>query len=437
MRWARALTEPPSCTATEDKLPEAFGTDDSDLEDTERERAYRRSVSEPASTNLRPRLLDALTAVDTSLPFAADSRPTRSKVPPPLVNGLLCAISLVSGGLVPVLVDFSKTAKIFGPLGQHVATPYTTLSLVRAETAFNVAFGLAAIYVMRSPGGMAPLWDVNLHCMMLPLSAVYCIGDIATLCAIGLGGGPLYVALSNSRLLFAALLSHLILDRRQSLKQWMLLAEITIATGAFVVLGAGDQYASGSNGLVVVGTGWALAKAFLSGMAAVLTESRYKQLDLWHANTLLKAQSYLMVLALSVLRQMFVEDLPLCGAKEMLRQESDASDWRCIDSQGWDKWTWAVLVAEISTGWLSVAVLTRMSAISKFLCKTATAPTLYLLYCYMGWGGMRFDTSRFVAVLMIVAGILAYALAPYIAQLRRYADVPHWIRGYPRTISRV
>ena len=35
-------------------------------------------------------------------------------------------------------------------------------------------------------------------------------------------------------------------------------------------------------------------------------------------------------------------------------------------------------------GWLSVAILTRLSAIAKFVCKAACAPSLYVAYCLLG-----------------------------------------------------
>lgn len=432
----RALTTPAaSGTAawSADRPEEQELDEDSDFDF--QPRLLRRAVSEPARPAKRPSLFAALDAVDSALPFARKA--ARVQPPPALANLVLCAVSLVAGCIFPVLVDLSKTAIAFGPHGEEVGQlPYTPLSVLRTEAAFNVGLGIVAIAVRRSPGGFAPLRRAELHLMMLPLTLVYCLGDIAALCAIDSGGGPLYIAISNSRLLFAAGVSQCLLGRRQSPRQWLLLAEISMATAAFAALSAGGRKRGGqadaARGSLRAAAGicWAVAKAFLSGTAAVLTELRYKKLNLWHANTLLKGQSLAVALAASAVHAALApKEVPLCGS-----DAAATSAW-CVDRRGWDRWTWAVLAAEIGTGWLSVAVLTRMSAIAKFVCKTATAPSLYLLYCGTGFGGFRFEVPAFVAVSMIAAGILAYTAEPYLDALRRDAE-KLWAMHYPRLLRR-
>merc|ERR1740123_1858738 len=105
-----------------------------------------------------------------------------------------------------------------------------------------------------------------------------------------------------------------------------------------------------------------------------MTESRFKNINLWQANALLKGQSLVVAFSTLALRSALprehfplrsalpLEEFPLCGTKEAMH-----AAW-CVDRKGWDAWTWAVLLSEIGTGWLTVAVLTRMSAIAKFIC---------------------------------------------------------------------
>jgi len=404
----------------------------------------RRAVTEPARPKRRPSFLQALFAVDSALPFSGKVlfavdlvlQSAREAVgivppPPPVVNLLLCVVSLAAGCIFPVLVDLSKTATAFGPDGAQVSQlPYRTASVLQTEAAFNVGLGILAIAVGYSKGGFSPLLRTDLHLQMLPLTLVYCLGDIAALCAIERGGGPLYIAITNSRLLVAAGVSHCVLGRRQNRRQWLLLAEISLATVAFAVFDAGsknrEKGGDSSFGRAAVGISWALVKAFLSGLAAVLTECRYKKIDLWHANTLLKGQSLLVALLGGMLHwQLGPDEVPLCGTAEAVN-----SPW-CVDRRGWDLKTWAVLTCEIGTGWLSVAVLTRMSAIAKFVCKTAAAPSLYLFYSVTGVNGFRFDGASFVAVSLLATGILAYTAEPYLAYLQRDAQ-KLWAGHYPR-----
>jgi len=340
--------------------------------------------------------------------------------------------SLLASCLFPVLVDLSKTATVFGPNSDTLKVyPYTPLSLIRAEAVFNVFLGLMVLLISGQQEKFAPLVSIKFHLMILPLSITYCIGDLATMLAIGNGGGPLYIAVGNSKLFFAAGLSHTVLGRRQSLRQWTLLVEISAATVLYAALSTKGSSMTDMQGFrAMMGIGWAVLKAFLSGAAAVLTECRYKTTSLWHANTILKAQSLGFALIISALHPLMVEDLPVCSTPAAPPID------KCIDHIGWDRWTWAVLAAAIGTGWLSVAVLTRMSAIAKFVCKTATAPVLYIIYCCFGWGGLHFEIPRFIAVIMIVVGICGYTVEPHLDALhQKVSDM--WVVEYPRSIRDV
>lgn len=348
-----------------------------------------------------------------------------------MVNLALCIVNLLSGCLCPALVDMSKSATAYGPAGHHRPfMPYSALSVVCAEALFNVALGLLAIAFLKSPTGFAPLLEPKLQSTMLPLTMIYVLGDYAALRAIDGGGGPLYAAISNSKLLVAAAVSHCVLARRQSLRQWFFLAEISVATVAFACLGASSSSRHSSGNRAASGICWAFAKALLSGVAAVMTESRYKHINLWQANTLLKGQSLVVALSTMALRSTLPHDeLPLCGT-----EAARHSAW-CVDRKGWDAWTWAVLLCEIGTGWLSVAVLTRMSAIAKFICKSATAPSLYLFYCVNGFHGSHFEWPSFLAVSMVASGIFAYAAEPHMELLRDNME-KLWAGEYLRALRR-
>jgi len=407
------------------------GMSDSDSDIEVPKGPHRRSVSEPATPVWQQRnLLNALDAVDSSLPFSKRRAALFWRPPSPVVNLALCVVNLLSGCLCPALVDLSKSATAYGPEGHHRAfMPYSALSVVCAEALFNVVLGIVAIAVQKSPSGFAPLLEPKLHSTMLPLTVIYVLGDYAALRAIDGSGGPLYAAISNSKLLVAAALSHFVLARRQSLRQWFFLAEISAATVAFACLGASSR--DGSEHRAASGVCWAFAKALLSGIAAVMTESRYKHINLWQANTLLKGQSLVVALSTMALRSALPrEEIPLCGT-EAARHAA----W-CVDRKGWDARTWAVLFCEIGTGWLSVAVLTRMSAIAKFICKSATAPSLYLFYCVNGLHGSHFEWPSFLAVSMVASGIFAYAAEPHMELLRDNMEklwAGEYLRGLRRT----
>eukprot|EP00933_Yihiella_yeosuensis_P075347 TRINITY_DN84685_c0_g1_i1.p1 TRINITY_DN84685_c0_g1~~TRINITY_DN84685_c0_g1_i1.p1 ORF type:complete len:427 (+),score=55.41 TRINITY_DN84685_c0_g1_i1:99-1379(+) len=375
-----------------------------------------RMTSAPAKLYTRQDfLVRRLDAVDSGLPC----EPAQGKNPaeeagipplPPLANCLLCLVSLISGCLIPALVDLSRTATLESPDGvTERRFPYTPHSIIRSEASFNMVLGLVMI------GSRAPersfsktfstLWSKDLHLSMLPLTLVYFVGDFAALCAIGSAGGPLLIAVSNTRLIFSAVASRIFLRRGQTTRQWFSLVAITAATMVYTVLSTSYD-GSQSNSIAssaYAGIGWAVLKACCSSIAAVLTEKRYEKLDLWRANTLLKMQTLLVSCLFSVL---------LAGN---VQQKSV-----------WDCWTWAVLAGEVGSGWLNIAILTRMSAVVKFVCKAGTSPCLYLLYCVTGFGGLQFQLPTFAAAMSIAVGILMYSdWSPWLRMIN-----PRWVDNY-------
>ena len=269
-------------------------------------------------------------------------------------NALLCAVSLLTGCLMPALADHSRTATLYGPEGIKIERrlPYRASSVIMAEAAINVMIGVVAI-LCRSG---SCLFSRAQHLQMLPLTLVYCLGDVAALSAIGSGGGLLYLTVINSRLLFAAAASKVLLNRRLTQREWALFAVITVSIVLFAAQrGSHDASREGA----AIGCSLALLKALLGAVAAVLTESRYRSLDIWEANTLLKMQTFMVALVFAQLGQFFLEDIANCPQGDLSKLTE-----KCIDRRGWDSWTWVVVIAEVGNGWLSVAILTRVSVLS-------------------------------------------------------------------------
>lgn len=320
------------------------------------------------------------------------------------MNLLLCAVNLLAGCFMPAVTDRSRTATVYGPShdGKTIVAidqrfPYSPATLIMSEAVANIAIGMIGMIFSARP--WRSLLDLELHCNMFPLTLIYVIGDIAALGAIGSGGGLLYLTVVNSRLLFAALASTMIMKQRLECLQWGLLASITTCIVIFATghVRSEDESSSGATVALLL----ALLKSFLSALAAVLTETRYKNRNIWEASTLLKMQSFVVAVLLTQVRS---EPLQLCPQPLTL---TSLPSGRCMDRHGWDRWTWTVLLAEVSNGWLSLAILTRLSAIAKFVCKAACAPSLYVAYCFLGWN--QFKPQLFASVLIMTISIVLYA----------------------------
>ncbi|CAE7719571.1 unnamed protein product [Symbiodinium sp. CCMP2592] len=319
----------------------------------------------------------------------------------PVVNFLLCLVNLCMGLLTPTMVDMSRTAMQYQPGGIEGARclPYSTASVVMAEALVNVVIGYAAI--RNKQDSLRKLRDWKSHKEFLWLTVTYCLGDVVALCAIGRGGGLLFITMNNSRLLFAAAASHYMLVSRP-LSEWSILFAIFLSLICFAAGTTSGQEAELRIGTVYA-SGLAMLKAGLSALAAVMTERRLKlcQFTMMEANTLLKMQSLMVALVVFVAQMRLVEDL--CPEDKALVTTP------CVNRRGWDSYTAFVLFAEVGNGWLSVVILARMSAIVKFVCKAAAAPSLYVVYVVTNFRQHHFEWATFVPILIMTGLIYLYA----------------------------
>ncbi|CAE7688063.1 unnamed protein product [Symbiodinium necroappetens] len=192
--------------------------------------------------------------------------------------------------------------------------------------------------------------------------------------------------MNNSRLLFAAAASHCMMCPR-SASEWSILFAIFLSLICFAAETTSGQEVELRRGTVYA-SGLAMCKAGLSALAAVMTERRLKhcQFTMMEANTLLKMQSLMVAFLVFTVQMLFLEDL--CPEDKALVTAP------CVDRRGWDKYTAFVLFAEVGNGWLSVAILARMSAIVKFVCKAAAAPSLYVVYVATNFRQHHFEVRR-------------------------------------------
>eukprot|EP00435_Cladocopium_sp_Y103_P005733 s3312_g1.t2 len=263
------------------------------------------------------------------------------------MNLVLCTVNLLAGCLMPAVADRSRTALVFAPSddGKEIVPvdkrfPYNPATLIMGEAVANIAIGMTGM-ILTAP------W---LRCTLASSDPV-----------AGING------------------HFRIMKQRLECFQWILLASITTCIVIFATghVRSEDESSSGASVALLL----ALLKSFLSALAAVLTETRYKQPG--------RGKNW-----------------PLQLCPEHLTPKTLPTG-RCIKHYGWDRWTWTVLLAEVSNGWLSVAILTRLSAIAKFVCKAACAPSLYVAYCFLGWN--QFKPKLFASVLVMTISIVLYA----------------------------
>jgi len=326
-----------------------------------------------------------------------------------LANAMLCLLSLVVGCLSPLLLDLSRTARVMTTADKAPFTtrvlPYDPLELLSALALFNVILGLLVMACQRDYEGLSDrLRSQALHLTMLPTSLAKSLADVATLLSVSSGGGPLFVAVANTRLIMVSVLSRLLQGRCQTKTQWALLAVVTVAAlkyGLETALTNPHRVDSAA-----WGSFWAVVQAAFSALGSVCAENRFKELKLWHARTVEQIQSLVVMLLVMGFKWRIVEPTPLCGT---------STAEQCVDRKGWDLWTVTVLATMIGNGWLSLLLVKRISAVVEIVCKTAILPTLYTAYCLFV-PGFHFELSLFSCVMVIGAGILFYGLDRHMRQ---------------------
>ncbi|CAE7529484.1 unnamed protein product, partial [Symbiodinium natans] len=223
--------------------------------------------------------------------------------------------------------------------------------------------------------------------------------------------------------------------RSDCIWEWFILFVISMSLVVFAVGTTSGQEVELRRG-TLTGSGLALLKAGLSALAAVLTERQLKhgQYNVWEANTLLKMQSFLVALLVFAAQSMSME--------EACPEDKALITTPCIDKRGWDLLTYCVLFAEVGNGWLSVAILKRMSAIVKFVCKAAAAPTLYCLYTVTHFQEHHFQWGTFLPILVMTVFIFLYAKPQFCCPRSSddgikptSSEDQKWVGNYPKGAS--
>merc|ERR1740123_2825110 len=126
--------------------------------------------------------------------------------------------------------------------------------------------------------GLRSLWsDSSLVLKMMPLGAIYAIGELLTLRSVQKGSGPVYVVIANMKLVIAALMSRAFFGRVVAMPymRWVELVLISLAAAGYTVAEAQEAGSVGAR-WNWEGAWMALAKSSLVAVTSVFCESTYK-----------------------------------------------------------------------------------------------------------------------------------------------------------------
>mmetsp|Transcript_63641 Transcript_63641/g.186183 ORF Transcript_63641/g.186183 Transcript_63641/m.186183 type:complete len:425 (+) Transcript_63641:38-1312(+) len=366
-----------------------------------------------------------------------------------LVQGILCVLCTLVGAFYPTLLDWSKTAMEQKSViedgavvtKEYRAYPFSPVSVVLVNDAFQLSIAVCAV---AGKEGLWALWaDRGVVLKMLPLGAIYAVGELLTLRSVQKGSGPVYVVIANMKLVIAAVMSRAFFGRSWSMP-WLHWLELVIISGAAALYTIAEAGSSGTQWLWE-GAWMALLKSSLVAFSSVFCEHTYKNNKFLVVLTLQAAWGLFTVctligvsfsgLAFSGFAKELQDDsgsraffaagprLDLCSSEayaQCLAQLSEvsaaaASDsvCRCISRRGWDGYTLLTLLADLSNAVSSALVFKRLSAVAKYVCRATSAVPMYIFYCAVGRS--PWDLRIFGIVVFLCAQVSTYTVQRHCA----------------------
>lgn len=379
-----------------------------------------------------------------------------------IIQAVLCVLCTLVGAFYPTLLDLSKTAierEVSLRNGELVTQerrsyPFSSCSVVLVNDAIQLSIALFAVSL--KDGISALFRNGGLALQMLPLGAIYAIGELLTLRSVEKGSGPVYVVIANMKLVVAAVMSRAFFGTSRSLPwlHWFQLVFISFLAAAYTLAEAGS-----------LGSQWhwegawaALAKSSLVAFSSVFCEHTYKSnaflvvlslQALWGLVTILllvgSALAGMSLMGGSVVLEL-QDDFgqlslfsggprhPLCdsaehrGCLQGLHSAAVAASitCTCVSKRGWDAYTLLTVVADLSNAVSSALVFRKLSAVAKYVCRASSAVPMYLFYCAVGRSS--WDFRIFSLVLLLCGQVGVYTVQRHKAE--RALEEKAWAQHY-------
>jgi len=375
-----------------------------------------------------------------------DSAPSQKRVKRKhlIQQAFLCVLCAAVGAMYPGLLDWSKTAverevrldeRFQGRadlmVEEHRTYPFSTVTVVLMNDLLQLSVGLV---VLAKKDGLNVIFKNKvLFLQTIPLGFIYAVGELLTLRAVQKGSGPLYVIISNMKLVVSALVARALFGRSRAMPtaRWVQLLVISLLAAMYTLAEAGT-----------VGEQWrwegalvAVLKCFVSAIISVLCEYSYKGGGFVTVVTLQAFWGFVALflvigaaLSGAAFRGLAGElvdnrghvsifgsgpEYPLCRSDEHEQCTASlaagaVSLCRCVTNRGWDAYTLGAVVADLSNAVSSALIFKRLSAVVKYICRATSAVPLYLFFCIVG--RKTWDFRVFSIIMMLLFQVSVYTL---------------------------
>lgn len=376
-----------------------------------------------------------------------------------MATATLC---IVVGVLHPLATESSKTANFnecswteneltctgIDPAAGRLAMPYHGITLTLIAELVSVIFAFAAVCYGEGSirRGVRRLLSRKAMLQLLPVGAVYGLGDFLQTQATNAASAPVVLVVGQTKLLLSALLSKLVLKQTQQ-TNWLQLVIISAAAAASTDISASGAVVS--RGVELYGASLAFGKAFLSSSGAVISESLYKSGDGDFFVVSFRVQLIMLMTSLSLLpitsgdmsllfnpREFFHGGPAVCQQLDgqLFCDPGPSGTCTCYDRSGWDIMTVFAVLAIVANGLTTGLTLKILSAVSKAVCNSLSACVLYVAYVLCGY--RSFSVAQASVMLIVSIGSFEYAVEKakgkaVVEPKRKTEQLEGWEKGYP------
>jgi len=303
----------------------------------------------------------------------------------------LWTLFVLNRAMHPMIIDISK-----GPDGK---LPYSKLSPVIAKCfASVIVCNVCALFSASGwREGLRQCYNPSSFRVFGAIGLLYAMGDYLEMTSMSSMSGAAYQVLLQSKLMITAVMMRTVKGRaaEQSWAQWSVLVTVTMGMSLFMLSQSKGASGGAEAAAGLAGTGFALAKVFVSCFSAVKADQslkRFKDLPLY-------AQ-------LSQL--MFSWGICAVALAGLLNPQTVSSADAFF--HGWNRATLLVVASFAAKTVLTMTLLKVLDSVQKNIGEAAAVVVIYFSQVLLPMFATKFDLQTFLAMMVVFMTVTTYML---------------------------
>lgn len=284
----------------------------------------------------------------------------------------------------PVIIDASKS--VDEEEGKIVFL-YNTNSTIVSKDVLIAFFSIIFCLVVGGKKQFASIWEPQPFIVFAINGALYTVADILEMASMGGLSGAAYQIMMQSSIILTAFLMMCLKGVYQTRLQWILLFILMAAMSVYMVIAQGGQGQSGA--IPIMGLLFAFLKVFFVCLGTVVSDKYAKK----YKNDPTHVQ---------IARIYFIRPFLLILAS-WATGKMDANYFT-----GWSVATYALVGSYIVKAISALYVVALLDSILKTIAESLAVLAIYIYDVLAPWQGTSFDTSTFLAVIVVVAACASY-----------------------------